>query len=218
MDHDGQPVTRHRDPVEAARREGDAAFQEWRRVTEPVARRVAQTVFGGNVTRNGHDPQEAVDTAYAQFYAKRFDESLPTEERRALLLKIVQRRALDLVRRRERTVSYPDHDHESRLGENQGGFEEVEERDEARRAVGQLEDVLERLTPKQREAFTLRVNHGQTTSEIAEALGVSERRVNQLLNEAAQRLGRRLRARDRDREDHGSPGNTGTDKEKERGN
>lgn len=121
-------MTRHCDPVEAARREREAAFQELRRVTEPVARRVAQTVFGGNVTRNGHDPQEAVDAAFAQFYAKRFDETVPREERRALLLKIVQRRALDLVRRQEHTVSYPDHDHEARLGENQGAFEEVESR------------------------------------------------------------------------------------------
>lgn len=185
-------MVRNPDSDESNQRARDAAFEQFRRATEGFARRAAETVFGGNVTKNGHDPQEAVDFAYEQFYRKSFDQALAEEDRRPRLLQMVTRRAIDFVKHGKPADDLRENDRDGRLGASDPGFEQVEDQDEAAHLVRQVEPVLDRLKPDQLDVFKRRIIGGETTQQIAEALGVTQRRVNQILGDVTKRLRRRV--------------------------
>jgi RNA polymerase sigma factor (sigma-70 family) len=162
--------------------------------------RIAVLRFGGHGTKNGHDPQEAVDWAFEQFERKGFD-TLSDEERPKVLRTIVTRRAIDLVKYDKPTDALPEHDHLSRLGDEDSEFERVEDRDEARAELRRLAGVLSRLKPRQRDVLHRKFVEKQSTTEIADALHITPRRVLQIVDEAVGRAKRKVDATTSDRDE-----------------
>ena len=144
--------------------------------------RIARSRFGGNVVRNGHDPKEAVDKAYEQFFNQGLD-ALASENRHQRLAQIVLRRAIDMCKRRDATEPLPEHDAVAEMGEDDDAFRRVEDRIE-------VADLLSRLKPRERDVIERHYIEDQSTEEIAKALNIGDRRVRQILQDVRTRFGR----------------------------
>jgi len=78
------------------------------------------------------------------------------------------------------------------LYESNQGFEEayspVEQHLERKEAELALESALSKLTPRQKEVFTLHKIEGRSYKEISELLGISPNTINQLIQQANKQL------------------------------
>lgn len=180
------------DPEELARRKHEAALADLRRAHEQSMLTVAAGRFGGrDVVKNGHDAKEAVDKAFEQFDKANFIETKPPEEHGRLLRQIALRRAIDMTKRSRPISALPDHDHHPLLGINEDGYDTVDDADELERRHVLLRDVLADLKPKQAEVLDRLFLQQQPTKDVAEAMGLTKRRVGQLRDEAFDRLRRK---------------------------
>lgn len=179
-------------PEELAHRNRGAALAELRRAHEQSMLTVAAGRFGGrNVVKNGHDAKEAVDKAFEQFDKANFIETKPPAQHGPLLRHIALLRAIDMTKRSKPTSALPDHDHHPMLGTDEAGYDAVDEADELARRHGRLKGVLADLKPKQAEALDRLFLRQESTKDAAEAMGLSERRIGQLRDEAFERLRRK---------------------------
>ncbi len=182
-------MSKRRDPEEVARRQREDSFGAFRHETEPAMRRIAHA--RANPARHRVDPQVAVDEAYVQFERDHFDH-VPESERRALLTRIVTLRAIDLVRRPKYASELPEGDRDAHLAAPEDQFERVDGALDAQAALLPALPVLEALNHKQRTALLRLIIDGDDVSGVARDMGLSERRVRQLRDEALVRLRRKL--------------------------
>ncbi len=188
-------------------------MKAFRAETEGAALRVARLRFGNRQsTRNGHDPEDAVNEAYAYFDKKNYIDE-PPENHRSLLFKIVNGKALDMVKYERRTSELPD-DHHDTVGSDDPGFDRLDEEDAAESELARAKSILDGLKPRQRDILDRFYVEEQSTATIAEALGITDRAVRLSLQKSRERLRRKLDARPL-----GCPEDTGQeDDNKEGGN
>lgn len=129
-----------------------------------------------------HNPQDAEDAVHQAFLALA-DQRLPEPGPRgkALVLTVVQRKAIDLCRANRR---HPMEELE----------EDVPSRDPPP-SDGTLAGAMAALPPRYREVLLLRYYHGCSTAETAAILGITEENVRQRISRAKGKLAAELAER-----------------------
>lgn len=162
-----------RDP--AWRSEVARAFQENRTAMYRVARAL---LFGTGLEDEAED---IVSTAISEVLA---GGPRPVDRWQGYLVRIVQRRALDLLKSAE--VRHRD----EREAELDAATDGIDPADDAGDGIDTLvlieraKAALERLDPSKREIARSHLWLGQSQTEIAQRLGISQPRVSQIIQEA----------------------------------
>lgn len=188
-------MVRNRSPEERARRESEDKWKAFRAETEGAALRVARLRFGNRQsTRNGHDPEDAVNEAYAYFDKKNYMETVPPEKQRSVLCKIVNGKALDMVKYERRSSELPG-DHHDIVGSDDPGFDRSDDEDAAESELARFRGVLEDLTPRQKDVLDRLFVQDQSVAEIAADVKITERGVRDHRQKALDRLRRKADAK-----------------------
>lgn len=129
---------------------------------------------------NEQDAEDAVHQAFlaiiknaSKIFSKNFDVKCP--ETRALVVIIVERKAIDLLRARSRRP-------EAELDEDIAGWDIPLPGD------GPLSDAMAKLPARYREVLMLRFDIGYTTKEIAQLFGTKQETVQRLIGRAKEAL------------------------------
>lgn len=131
------------------------------------------------ILRSPQDAEDAVHQAFLALVDQRLPE--PGPRAKALTLTVVQRKAIDLYRAKQRRPA------------------EVLEEDvpgqDAPPSDGTLAGAMAALPPRYREVLLLKYYHGYSTAEIASILGVTPENVRQRISRAKGRLAAELAER-----------------------
>ena len=139
----------------------------------------------GKILRNYHDAEDAVHEAFVaiiRILYKIMDVDSP--ETRSLVVLIVERKAIDILRKKQR-------DNFTEINEDILGMEVPAPGD-----CG-LADAMARLPYHYRDVLLMRYDNGLTNREISKVLSISESGVRKLLGRAKRMLQKKL-----DKENH----------------
>ncbi len=152
-------------PTEPERRSFEALYLRYRGLMLSVARRFLP------------EPQDAEDAVHQAFLSilKNFHKisGIDCPETRAFVVIIVERKALDILRSRQKTVP---------LAEMEPGVDIPMPGD------GSLADALAKLPVRYRQVLLLRFAYGYTTRELAKEFGMTQSSVQKLIWRAKEAL------------------------------
>lgn len=142
-----------------------------------VAYRAVLAEFGRvNQLRDARDVGDVVHEVFLELQERKgIDNS--TANMAAVIYGRARQRAIDRIRRGRRVG-------DAELAESsacEGGYDEVDDADEAQRVGGYAWDNLHRLSEKERKVWGLAARH-VPQKEIAAEVGLSEGRISQMLN------------------------------------
>lgn len=136
--------------------------------------------IANQILQNGQDAEDAVHQAFlaiiknaSRIFRKNFDVGCP--ETRALVVIIVERKAIDMIRSRSRRP-------EAELDENICGWEIPLPGD------GALADAMTKLSARYREVLILHFCNGYSTKEIAQLFDMKQDSVQKLIWRAKESL------------------------------
>jgi RNA polymerase sigma factor (sigma-70 family) len=148
-----------------------------------VAYRAVLAEFGRlNQLRDARDVEDVVHEVFLELQeSKGIDNN--TANMAAVIYGRARQRAIDRVRRGRRVgdAEFPD------SGACEGGYDEVDDADEAERVGAHAWDNLHRLSEKERKVWGLAARH-VPQKEIAAEVGLSEGRISQMLKEIPKKL------------------------------
>ena len=132
------------------------------------------------IVRNDQDAEDAVHLAFeaiarnaSKFFARNYDVECP--ETRSFIVLIVERKAIDILRVRQRRP-------EGELDEDVHGLDIPLPGD------GGLADAMTKLPARYRQVLLLRYDNGYTAQEIARLFGMTQESVQKLIWRAKERL------------------------------
>jgi len=143
--------------------------------------------YGMQFSPNREVVSDGIQTLFLRLWEKRKKVASPQSVYGYLyvsLRRILLRRSKRKKARDQRHINFmkPASPYMHSIEEVLAGQEEKQER----RAL--LRSTLQQLTPRQKEALLLRIDGGMSNSEIADIMGVSDKRVRNLIYQATKKL------------------------------
>lgn len=133
------------------------------------------------MVRNNDDAKDIVQEAVTRLWEKRH-EFANIENTQAYCITTTRHIAIDYIRSRH--ISDEITDNEMRLSSERNTEQIVESADNLSRVI----DLMDRLTPQQRQVLELRCYNGCSMEEIASSTGLTPVNVRSILSRARQRL------------------------------
>lgn len=149
------------------------------------------------MTRNDADAEEVVQNVFLQIFRK-IDTFEGNSSLSTWIYRVTSNAALMLLRSRKKNTdsledAFPRYAEDGHVEDPEPAWGNLpEERLLSDEALGKVDDAVARLAPEYRAVFVLRDVEGQSTEEVAEALGLSVSAVKSRLHRARLYLRKRL--------------------------
>ena len=149
------------------------------------------------MTRNDADAEEVVQNVFLQIFRK-IDTFEGNSALSTWIYRVTSNAALMLLRSRKKNTdsledAFPRYSEDGHVEDPEPSWGDLpEERFLSDEALGKVDDAVAKLAPEYRAVFVLRDVEGQSTEEVAEALGLSVSAVKSRLHRARMFLRKRL--------------------------